>query len=482
VLEKFLDEYWPNILTLGSLALAIGCSGHAVLHKRDPRAATGWIGIIWLVPVLGGILYFLLGINRVRRFARTIMIESPFHAFQSQARVLSTELASRFPDHPAFVAFAALGAKVTTRALLKGNEVRPLVNGDEAYPVMLQAIEEAQASITLSTYIFDNDTVGKRFIEALSRAVDRGVEVRVLIDDIGLRYSWRPVLRSLRRARIPVAQFMGALRPMTFPHVNLRKHRKLLVIDGEIGFTGGMNIREGHQLSLNPVHPIQDLHFRIRGPVVTQLQESFTKDWAFTTKEMLSGGPWFREQKIQGESWCRVINDGPDDDFNKLSMVIEGAISSARDSVWIITPYFLPHYSLGGALTVAANKGVVVNIILPAKNNLSVVQWASNTFLLPLVRQGCRLWFSAPPFDHTKLIVVDERWVLLGSANLDPRSLRLNFELCVECFDEALGKSMMEIVRQKLADARLVPEAELRSRRLSARLRDGVARLLSPYL
>ncbi len=239
-----IQEWWPQIVALLSFALSAYCSGHAVLNKRDSRSATGWVGIIWLAPFVGISLYWLLGRNRVRRLAKVARTRGelpPLPLHESSLAAQEADLARNFPANPSLISLARLGTSVTQRRLLWGNRILPLENGDAAYPEMLAAIEGSKRSITLSTYIFDNDRVGKLFIEGLSSAVARGVQVRVLIDDIGLRYSWLSVLRSLRKGKVPVARFMGALRPRTFPHLNLRKHRKILLCDGRIAFTGGMN-------------------------------------------------------------------------------------------------------------------------------------------------------------------------------------------------------------------------------------------------
>jgi cardiolipin synthase A/B len=478
-----IQLWWPQILALGSFALSVYCSGHAVLNKRDSRAATGWVGIIWFVPLVGAALYWMFGRNRIRRFAKVARGQAEsMHCQTTLLENQQTKLSQAFPQNPSLIALARLGTKVTQRPLLRGNRVTALENGDAAYPEMIGAIQSSKSSITLSTYIFDNDCVGKLFIEALSAAVARGVQVRVLIDDIGLRYSWRSVLLGLRQGGVPVARFMGALRPMTFPHLNLRKHRKLLVCDGRIAFTGGMNIREGHELSRNPKHPVQDLHFKVEGPLVAQLQEVFAEDWAFTTTETLAGKPWFVEVEPAGETLARAITDGPDEDLNKLPLILEGAISGAQKSIWILTPYFLPDNTLITALYVAAAKGVSVNIVLPTQNNLPFVQWASNPLLLPLLEHGCRIWFSAAPFDHTKLMLVDDVWALFGSANLDPRSLRLNFELNVEAYDALLGQTLRSIILKRVQSATELTQEEMINRSLALRLRDGVARLFSPYL
>jgi cardiolipin synthase A/B len=304
----------------------------------------------------------------------------------------------------------------------------------------------------------------------------------VLIDDMGARYSLPSMVGALRRAGVPVARFMPTLMPWRAPFFNLRNHRKILVVDGEIGFTGGMNIREGSWLELGKGHPTRDLHFRVDGPVVAELQEVFAEDWTFTTRERLHGETWFPPLSPCGATSARGISDGPDIDFEKLQSMILGALSTAATSVHIVTPYFVPSSELIVALNLAAMRGVEVNILLPAKNNLPVVQWASTAYWAQLLEKGCRIHLSPPPFDHTKLMIVDSAWVLLGSANMDPRSLQLNFEFNVECYDPALAARVERLVAARRDGAQEVTLARINGRPLRLKLRDGLAKLLSPYL
>jgi cardiolipin synthase len=254
------------------------------------------------------------------------------------------------------------------------------------------------------------------------------------------------------------------------------------VVDGRVGFTGGMNIREQHSPALEPRHPIQDLHCRVEGPVVAHLQEAFAEDWAFCTGEWLQGERWFPDLRPAGAVLARAIPDGPDEDFEKLRLTLLGALACAQSSVRLLTPYFLPDAALITSLTIAALRGVEVDILLPARNNLKLVQWAATAQLWQLLERGCRVWLSPPPFDHTKLLVVDGIWVLLGTANWDPRSLRLNFEFNLECYDRELAQALEGVVRAKLRKARPLTLADVDGRRFPIKLRDGLARLLSPYL
>jgi cardiolipin synthase len=346
---------------------------------------------------------------------------------------------------------------------------------------MLAAIRQATASLSLSTYIFDNDRLGRLFVEELHRAARRGVQVRVLIDDIGSRYSSPRIVGPLRRAGVPLALFMPRWLPRSLPYANLRNHRKILIVDGRVGFTGGMNIRDHFCPTCRPNNPI-DLHFRIEGPVVAQLQEVFADDWEFCTGERLEGKHWFAGLPPAGGVVARVISDGPDEDFEKLRLVLLGALACARSSVRILTPYFLPDPALIAALGIAALRGVAVDILLPAQGNLRLVQWASTALLWQVLQHGCRVWLAPPPFDHGKLMLVDGSWALLGSANWDPRSLRLNFELNVECYNRELTRELEGVLCGKLRQARPLTLADVDGRSLPVKLRDGLARLLSPYL
>ena len=476
--------FWPYVVTLLNVVLSMIASGHAVLSKRDTRAAIAWVGVIWLAPILGVLLYVWLGINRIERRARLLREGRPRLGWTVGPNRHPAEVPdqadslSGTPLEP----LVKLVRDVTRQPLTAGNQVTPLVNGDEAYPAMLEAIDAATRSVTLSTYIFAHDGTGQRFLDALRRAVDRQVQVRVLIDDVGARYSLRPMPRVLRKAGIPCAQFLPTLIPWRVQYSNLRNHRKILVVDGRIGFTGGINIHDQNCLERQPRHPVQDLHFRVTGPVVAQLQEAFADDWAFCTGELLQGESWFSAVEPDGPVLARGIPDGPDDDFETLRLTLLGAIACARSSILVVTPFFLPDASLIAALNVAALRGVQVDIVLPAENELKLVQWASMALLWQILERGCRVWFSPPPFDHTKLLLVDGLWTLLGSANWDPRSLRLNFEFNVECYDRELATLLTDLARSKIEQSRLLSTTEMDGRSLPIRLRDGVARLFSPYL
>ena len=314
---NLIKDIWPHLVATGTLLVDLAATAHVVLHKKDTRAATGWVGIIWLVPLLGPVLYVMFGINRVQRRATSLRGGRRIYA---RAAANPESVSESVDAH--LVTLAKLVGTLTDRPLVAGSAIQPLVCGDEAYPEMLRAIDEAQTSVTLASYIFDNDRAGRKFAERLGAAVKRGVHVRVLIDAVGARYTWPSIVHALKAAGVPQARFLPTLLPGRWAYANLRNHRKLLVADGTLGFTGGLNIREGHDLSLKPAHPIQDMHFRLRGPVVGHLQEAFAEDWEFTTGEALQGETWFRPIPPAGDMLARGITTGPDQDIDKLRIAL----------------------------------------------------------------------------------------------------------------------------------------------------------------
>jgi len=477
--------YWPILLTLLERSLAISLVGHAILHRRETKATLGWVGLLWFAPLFGSLIYLAFGINRLeRRGCR----------WQKKLEQVLVDVRQRIPSgprevlesfqqgRPKFRQMYDLVTRLTATPLLPGNTVQPLVGGEEAFPAMLGAIREAKHTIALQTYIFDKDRAGELFIQALKEATERGVEVRILVDDVGARYSRPTAVRAMRQLGLNCRTFLPTLYPASTVYSNLRNHRKLMVVDGKIAFTGGMNIREGLRLDWQPKHPVQDLHFRFTGPIVLQLQEVFSVDWCFASNEILAGDKWFPTTEPNGEIWCRAVPDGPDEDFEKLRMTILGAIGLAEHQIYVLTPYFLPDESIIAALNVAAMRGVHVCILIPEVNNILPVQWACQALLPEVLERGCQVYLTPAPFDHTKLFLVDGEWSLIGSTNWDARSLRLNFELNVECYGAELNGALTEFAREKLAAARPLTLAELQQRPFWKKLRDGIARLGSPYL
>jgi cardiolipin synthase len=472
-----LHDSWKVVASVLSVLVAVLAWSHVVLHKRDVRAALGWVGLIAFAPILGAVAYMIFGVNRIRRRAQAL--RPPEVRPRPEDRPPAPALP---PGAEHMGPLVRLADAVVRRPLVSGNAISLLPGGSLAYPAMLSAIEAAERSITLCTYIFDPGTVGDAFVEALAKAKERGVQVRVLIDAIGVRYRWPPVHHRLRRQGVRTALFLPRLSPVWLPFVNLRNHRKILVVDGRIAFTGGMNIRDTFVPGPRRPAPFMDLQARVEGPVVAHLQSAFAEDWLFTTGEDLVGPAFFPPAVSAGPVLGRGIPDGPDEDFETIRWVLLGAVAAARRRIRIVTPYFLPDQGLVTALNVAALRGVEVDVILPERGNLPIVQWAQNAQLWQVLDHGCRVWATPRPFDHTKAMTVDGAWSLLGSANWDPRSLRLNFELDVEAYDAGVAADLDALVDARLVAAREITLRDVDQRPLPLRLRDGMARLFSPYL
>ena len=340
---EILYNIWPHLVTLAIFLVIMATAVHILYKKRDTRAAAGWLGLVWFAPVLGVCLYWIFGVNRIKRRAMVHFADKQSVPLPKSEAAVNPSYIQQMcgeEERNSLVQLSRMTDKLTRQPLMRGNKVTPLINGDEAYPCMLSCIEAAQHSITMCSYIFDNDSWGSRFRAALRDAGKRGVEVKVLIDGVGARYSFPPITWGLRRDGLNAAEFMKTLLPWSFQYFNLRNHRKIMVIDGRLGFTGGMNIRKGNCLADNPRHPIQDLHFLIEGPVVAELQRAFAEDWTFTTRQVLEGEKWYPHIVLQGDGVARGISDGPDEDFNKLRMVILAAVATAQNTIQIMHSLF----------------------------------------------------------------------------------------------------------------------------------------------
>ena len=474
-------------LLVGALAtvVAIGTSGHVLLSKRDPRAAFGWIAVCLFFPLAGPILYLLFGVNRIPNRARKLESGRAtglvVDEIRDRAESHSGVPLSRLPEE--FRGIARVSEAVTRRPLLEGNQVVPLFNGEQAYPAMLAAIDAACECVLLQSYLFQSDATGRGFIDALDRARGRGVDVRVIVDGVGEYYAWPHASALLREKGVPYTRFLP---PRLLPpaiYVNLRNHRKVLVVDHRVGFTGGMNIGDRYLIERPRGYRVSDLHFRLEGPVVSQLEHVFLEDWAFCTGD--ASAPATRgefDAQMAGDGICRSIVDGPNEELDRMTTTILGAIDAARARILIATPYFLPPETMQSALSQAALRGVQVDVLLPSRTYPPLVAWAARHAMDGLLARGVRLYEQPPPFDHTKLLLVDDYYLLMGSTNLDPRSLKLNFELCVEVYERSLNEKLRQVMDWRLARARRVELEALRERSLPVRLRDAASWLFSPYL
>ncbi len=480
--HAFFNEYWPHLAFVLGLAIGGTAAIHAAMTKNDVRAAIGWVGVIMMSPLLGPLFYLVAGINRIRHDQISDLRNRVLHDYTAGAPTTGSDIGLIAGEQ--FRSLRVLGDRISRFPLCDGNSLDLLKGGDKAYPAMLAAIDGATKSIALQTYIFDHDRIGEQFVATLARAVARGVPVRVLIDAIGSKYSRPPIIRLLRRRGIPAALFMTNPLGMRMPYANLRSHRKILVVDGRVGFTGGMNIREGFMRSLAGSRASRDTHFRVTGPVVTQLMSVFAQDWEFTTGESLPFHPWCdAQQDIDHHALpARCIRSGPDRHVAATQDMLLGAFAIAQHHIRIQSPYFLPDQVLLGAINTAARRGIQVDILIPGRNNLRLVNYAMTAQLDQVVRAGCRVWRGSGSFNHSKLITIDGAWSYIGSSNLDPRSLRLNFELDVEVYDREFARRIGAQIDEDISRAQAISLQTLGAIPFRKRLRNRIIWLASPYL
>lgn len=472
--------YW--VIAVFHLVIMPVAAFHALICKRDHRAALGWIGVIILFPVAGPILYLVFGINRLRTRAKVftghhLPVLHLGYERATRQRVIEHDPLARQLNLPPL---AVVGGRATGIALTGGNQIRPLHNGEQFFPRLVEVIDSAQSYVLLSSYLFSPKGAANDVVAALGRAVDRGIMVKVMVDGLGAWYSMRTALRPLKKQGVDVRLFREpSLLPPSLD-INLRNHRKIAVVDGHFGFFGGINIDPRHMVEdPDNTNVTQDVQFEAQGPLVADLHRLFALDWQLITDESLAPPP---STEPHGNGACRLIDSGPGDTLNQLSMTLLGVFAAATKSITIMMPYFLPSHEMTAALQTAVLRGVKVRILLPRESNLRFVDWATRNMLWELLVWDIEVYYKPKPFAHTKLIVVDDYYVLAGSANLDSRSLRLNFELGVEIFDRDLASNIQAHIDSGVAHSLPVTLSELDDRHFFERARDAFFWLFSSYL
>lgn len=469
-------EWMATALSVLHFLAAALVTLHVLLTHEDVRSSIGWIGLAWLSPFVGSTVYLAFGVNRTARHGA--QLKSGF-TVRELAYTAEHVLDADLPTNIQILERA--NAAVTGLPVFGGNKMDLLIDGNQTYPAMLDAIEQAEQSIALSTYILASDTIGFEFADALIRAHERGVEVRVLADGIGSGYLWSPVCRHMKERGVPVGMFLHEWLPWKMTFINLRNHKKILVVDGKTGFSGGMNISDKNVDGDRPLR-VQDIHARFEGPIVEQLMQTFERDWTFTTGERLEADCWWPDLSDSGAVEMRGITSGPDEHMGSIETVWSAAIERAERRIRIVTPYFLPEIRVLRLLNRAAERGVDVEVIVPERSNHFYFDWAMDAHLPALNLDRVKCLLTPGPFDHSKLMSVDGHWSALGSANWDARSMRLNFEFLLECFDQGATSEIDKVIDQKVSDARRLSADALERRPVLIKIRDACARLFLPYL
>ncbi len=462
--------------------------------RREPASALLWIFLAWSFPLVGPILFLMFGINRMPR--KVWRQQRASAAFLSRWRIRATLAPARPPGRradlgaPHAAAFSlnqTLDPILRETPLLGGNAIELLVDGDAAYPRMLEAIRQARHHIHLQTFIVWNDAIGRAFLDLLAEKARQGVRVRFLFDSFG---STGAVLSPLffRYRRVPNLRICGwaqAYRLQRVIQLNLRNHRKIMVVDGGRAFMGGINLRQ-ENLSRPGVPAIRDYHVALCGPIVQDLQYSFLRDWHFTTDEdpdTLLQPDYFPDLEPAGSAWMRAVHSGPTaDGVEVMAPVFFECLAAARRRVILVTPYFVPPADILRALCSAARRGVDVRLIVPQTNNHLYAGLAGQALYEDVMKAGVRVFERRAPFMHAKALIVDDTLAMVGSANLDVRSLRLNYESNVIVYDRAFIRDLAAMALREQANSRPLNLADWQARPQSRRLLENFCHLLTPVL
>lgn len=478
-LVEWLYIHWVTIIVIFHISLSLLTSVHVLLYKENERTSLAWIGLVILSPVVGSMFYWLFGINRIKRSAQKEHPKILKQDFRYQEEPIKFH---NLPTswHSAIIA----GHTIHPVNYVANNSVEPLINGDMAYPEMIQSIHCAERYIVLSSYIFDYDSTGRQFVNALAEAHQRGVIVNVLLDGIGIGYSWQKSDRALKKLGVKTARFLPTISLTTIRFINLRNHRKTLCVDGKVAYIGGMNISQNNVVK-SATHPIDDVHFKVTGPVIDQISQVFKEDWFFATGESIQFpryNPNTPDQTSDKSVVARVIQDGPDEHHNRIRWTLINALVCAKTSVKIMTPYFIPDQTLMTSLHAAALRGVSIEIIVPEHSDIPFVDWVMEANFSRIIEHGIQIYKNKRPFDHSKIVIIDDIWSFIGSTNWDARSLEFNFEISLECFDTHLNAKLTEFFILKKQNATPVIESEINGLPTYKKIRNNLFRLFSPYM
>ena len=486
----------PVILALGTathLIAFILITLHCLRRRRNSSATILWIFLAWAFPVVGPLLYISFGIDRVadRGFKKFLTEKRLLKARKGTADTAPRAYWHHLTGEPGTNEFQCefnrmLDALLPDHPALAGNRFTPLVTGDEAYPEMLAAIRGATRHIHLQTFIIGHSGAGREFMDALAAKAAEGVEIRLLYDRFGSTGAhWFGLFDKYRT--LPNFQIAGWTQANLLKRqfqINLRNHRKVLVVDGARAFFGGINLHDintsGHKNG-----PLRDYHFAVEGPLVQELQYSFLRDWYFITKEdpaTLLSETYFPQIEPAGDHTARLINSGPSTEKDVAVETFFTAITLAKEQIFAVTPYFVPPAEVLHALRSAALRGVDVRLIVPQKSNHFYAGLAGRALYEDLLSAGVRIFERQPPFMHAKALVIDGEFSLVGTANLDERSLNLNYESSVPVYSEDFADAMKNIIHEDIALSDEILLGPWKKRPAARRLLENLASLMSPVL
>lgn len=468
---------WGWIFTGVEVAWLVGMGLWIILEKRSPTATLAWIFGLALLPVVGVPVYLWMGPRRLERKKSKLL----------EARALvghtAEEVAQAHGLSSDVYALMRLATRLDGMRPMHATSLRVFSEGDEVYDALVSAIGAAKHHVHLEYYIFRDDAAGRRIIDALCERARAGVEVRLLFDAVGSRVS-RASWRALREAGVRVAEFNPAFSGRLGQRIfNFRTHRKIVVVDGQVGFTGGVNVTDDHSAKARGKAAWRDTHLLLAGEAAHGLQRTFFENWTFASGERKSGAEldaYFPAPAEHGQHIVQIVASGPDDQARAIEALYVAAIGAARRRVWLTTPYFVPNEALLAAICLAALRGVDVQLVLPTKTDSKMVDLASASFHDPLLRTGVRVHLYGERMLHAKTAVIDDL-AIVGTANLDDRSLRLNFEVVAACYGGPVVDRLIALFEADKEKSRLKLKLEDKAP-FTRRVAQSFARLFAPQL
>ncbi len=469
-------SFWPTLFTVLEVSWVVVIAIGIVLERRSPVATLAWIGILAWLPIFGIVIYYFFGPRRLRR--RKMRRQEGSRLLLRAMRELDHEQKDERWNSLARLAIAAGESPP-----LPATDITLYLEGDALYDALHAAIRAAEHHVHVEYYIFDDDDVGKRVLAALVERAEAGVEVRVVLDGIGAYSMSNRALEPLRKAGGDVAWFnpVSGFRPRL---ANFRTHRKIVICDGAIAFTGGMNVTKSHSILSSGGSAWRDTHMSFRGPACRALQRVFLEDWYFASgKQPPTGEPYFIPVSNEGEhALIQIVSSGPDRDLYAIHQLFFAAITQAQKRVWLTTPYFVPDEIMLAALVAAGLRGVDVRILVPRSSDNSLVDYAARSYYPELVRARVQIHEYTEAMLHAKTMVVDDSLAIVGTANFDNRSFRLNFEVVAAIYDVHATSDLARAFETDLEKAAVVKVREIKEKSLLERLGEGGARLFSPLL
>ncbi|HEY7428602.1 MAG TPA: cardiolipin synthase [Gemmataceae bacterium] len=479
-MHALLSDYWPH-LTIALSALDIALIAiflpWILLSKKDSTATVAWCLLVLFLPLMGAVLFWVFGYNYLLRHVRHQRGERAGHRKQHP-----------HPDGPPHYDergehdLGELAERVNAYPVRRGNALTVYHETEAAFAALLDAIGAARHYIHLEYFILRSDATGGRLLELLAQKAKEGVEVRLLFDAMGSLHLKRRMLRPLLEAGGQATAFLP-LNPLhSLIRVNLRNHRKITVVDGRVGFTGGMNIGDEY-LGKSPVLGYwRDCFLRLEGPAVADLQRVFREDWEFTRRETLAEEKYAPPQPAAGTAAVQIADSGPDQEINTIREIYFLAIVSARRRLWIASPYLVPDNGLFDALRAARYRGVDVRILTLLRPDHYISYYAGLYYAADLLDYGVKIYLYRKGMMHAKLMMVDGRWGMIGSANLDNRSLHLNFEIGCILHDAEQVAQLEAAYQHDLEDAVPLDQHALAQRSLASRALENACRLFTPAL